>query len=519
MKPPRHPAATALLLLMLALAVLARPQQPTAPVPQTRITPKQAQALFRSIHELTGFASQETGLPIRHEVKRRLVSRTQIEADLRKKFDDDKDAKRIESSEIVLKKFGLLDRDFNLRPFLLSLLTEQIAGYYDAKTHTIYLLDWLDADEQKPVMAHEITHALQDQHTDLVRWNDQSPDTVSTKFSEDLDHINRDEMDDARGAVLEGQATAVFTDYILKPSGRSLIQDPEVIEYFRRQLAQNDTDSPVMDRAPLLLSESMLFPYRDGLGFVQDLWMDKGRDAAFTNLLDTPPTSSWEIFNPVDFEKHQAPAIPQIVDIHPLLDKTYKPYDIGQMGQLDTSILLELFAGKDTAADLIPAWDGGIYWAGITRTARESAPTTADVALFYLSAWKNSEMANRFAAIYADELGHKYSGLKHDTSASIGATDVYSTSEGPVTITTRGKLVFVTESIPLTTAAPLTSEMLDAQGTGELKQARIEHAPSINADRISLTGAFVRFFSNCGMMRFALRVAQSASTARSGTAQ
>ncbi len=519
MKPPCRTVAFHLALLTLALAPRAIAQQATDVQPGQRITPAQAKALFNSINELTDFASEESGLPVRHEIKRRLVSRAQIEADLRKKFDDDKDAKRIERSGIVIKKFGLLDRDFKLRPFLLSLLTEQIAGYYDPKTRTINLLDWLDADEQKPVMAHELTHALQDQHTDLVHWDDQSPDRVSTKFSEDLDHIARDEMDEAREAVLEGQATAVFTDYILKPSGRSLIKDPEVIEYIHQQLAHNDADSPVMARAPLLLSESMLFPYRDGLGFVQDIWMDKGRDAAFTGLLDSPPTSSWEIFNPVDFEKRIPPAIPQMPDIHPLVDKTYKPYDIGQMGQLDTNILLELFAGKDAATGLAPAWDGGIYWAGIRRTANEASPTTADVALIYLSAWKNSESAQRFAQIYAGELGNKYSGLKHDEAASLGGTDTYTTSEGPVTITTRGRLVFVTESIPLDLAAQLARLAFDAQGTGELKQAQ-RNAPDRQFEKVArtpghdfeagdtLTGGFVRFFANHGMMKFILDAAQ-----------
>ena len=46
--------------------------------------------------------------------------------------------------EIVLKKFGLIDQDFELKPFLLALLKEQIEGYYDSKTKTVYLLDWVD---------------------------------------------------------------------------------------------------------------------------------------------------------------------------------------------------------------------------------------------------------------------------------------------------------------------------------------------------------------------------------------
>ena len=82
----------------------------------------------------------------------------------------------MQRSEIVLKKFGLLDRDFNLKPFLLALLKEQIEAYYDSKTKTVNMLDWIGIDEQKPVLAHELTHALQDQHADLEKWSDQTPD-------------------------------------------------------------------------------------------------------------------------------------------------------------------------------------------------------------------------------------------------------------------------------------------------------------------------------------------------------
>ena len=135
------------------------------------MTKEQAKELFRSVDEILSFASNDTKLPIEHSVKRKLISRDEVNHYLREKFDEDEGAKRMERSEIVLKKFGLLDRDFHLRPFLLSLLTEQIAGFYDNKTKTVNLLDWIEPDEQKPVLAHELTHALQDQKVGLTKWS------------------------------------------------------------------------------------------------------------------------------------------------------------------------------------------------------------------------------------------------------------------------------------------------------------------------------------------------------------
>jgi hypothetical protein len=520
-------------------AQLAAPQAPpqkqsAQPRAAGKITPEQERQLFSLVDVLIKFSSDETGLPIKSTVKRQIISRAAVESYLKEKFEEDESAKRMQRSEIVLKKFGLLDRDFDLKPFLLVLLKEQIEAYYDSKTKTVSILDWVDIEEQKPVLAHELTHALQDQHIDLEKWNDQTPEDVSLNSPDDTDHLAKDEMDTARESVAEGQATAVMMDYILKPKGRSLVKDPEVMEFIRQRMAASE-DSPVLARAPLLLSESLLFPYREGLSFEQDVWMDQGQAAAFAGTLDRPPTSSWEILNPREYEKRHVPAVPLLPNIHPLVDKLYKPYDIGQVGQLDVHILTELFGGEQAAGDLTPAWNGGLYWAGqrlSAKTAAEQADTNS-IALFYLSAWKNAASARTFARIYADELGRKYSGVKLESAderngpadRSSGFTifpppvsteqeQVYSTSEGPVVITTRGKLVFVAESFPLELARKLTSLVLDAQGTGELRMAETVQPgiPTLESGpRQSLTGNLVRFFSNCGVMKVAVDAALKAS--------
>jgi hypothetical protein len=464
-----------------------------------------------------------------------------VESYLEEKFNEDESAKRLERDEIVLKKFGLLDHDFELKPFLLALLKEQIEAYYDSKTKTVNMLDWVDADEQKPVLAHELTHALQDQHSDLDKWNDQTPDDVSTNAAGDKEHLAKDEMDTARDAVAEGQATAVMMDYILKPMGKSLVKNPEVLDALKDRMTASE-DSPVMARAPLLLSESMLFPYREGLSFEQDVWMDEGQAAAFAGTLDRPPTSSWEVINPREYEKQHVPAVPLLPDIHPLVDSLYRPYDIGQVGQLDLHILAELFGGDGAASDLTPAWNGGLYWAGQLRSAKTAAEqnNTNSLALLYLSVWKNDASARAFAKLYAGDLARKYSSVRQvsaaaaSTEAETGAVEQsFSTSEGPVVITTRGKLVFIAESFPLDMARKLTTLILDAQGTGEMRmagaQGRGPRGPSllrVSSARVGREGSdgpvdsspesrareplsadLVHFLEDCGVMKAAVDAA------------
>ena len=478
----------------------------------SKITPEQAQKLFALVDVLIKFSSDETGLPIKSSVKRQLTSRDEVEKYLEQKFNEDEGTKRLQRDEIVLKKFGLLDHDFELKPFLLALLKEQIEAYYDSKTKTVNMLDWVGPDEEQPVLAHELTHALQDQHSDLEKWNDQTPDDVSTDSAGDIDHLAKDEMDTARDAVAEGQATVVMWDCELKPIGKSLIKDPEVLDLVKSQMSGAE-DSPVMARAPLLLSESMLFPYREGMSFEQDVWMDQGQTAAFAGALDRPPTSSWEIINPREYEKKHIPAIPLLPNIHPLTDPAYKPYDIGQVGQLDVHILSELLGSDNAARDLTPAWNGGLYWAGQLRSATTPAAQadTASIGLFYLSIWKNADSAQVFARIYSNSLGRKYTHVSELSSgtASAGAGSVehlFTTNEGPVLIPPRGKMVFIAESFPLPLARQLTALILDAQGGGPMHMAQTHPAnitPSLESVPRggALTSDLVHFFAEAGVMK------------------
>jgi hypothetical protein len=467
---------------------------------QTHITPAQAKELFSSVDTILQFASDDSKLPVKSQVKKRLTTRDAVEKYLNDKMKDDKDARRMERSEIVLKKFGMLDEDFHLQPFLVSLLKEQIAGYYDSKTKTVNLLDWIAPDAQKPVLAHELTHALQDQHVNLDKWEDQSSDDLSHNVAEDNHHIASDEEDTAREAVLEGQAMAVLVDYELKPHGRSILTDPDVVKKMADEQG-SDADSPVLARAPLVLQESLLFPYREGLKFEVDMLGDKGAPGAFAGVLDRPPATSYEILNPRAYERAAKVPLLTMPDVHGLLDADYSPYDVGVMGQLDVRMLAELFGGQQMAAAITPAWDGGIYYV----VQKKSAPdknATSSIALLYLSQWKSEDAAAAFAKMYARELGQQFSGVTRDTPSESDTNEqIYKTSEGPVVISTQGKLVFVSESFDLALARKLEFLMVGAQG-GNGQNVITAHAQPAE----HLTGGLVDFMASCGVMRTALHL-------------
>jgi hypothetical protein len=179
-------------------------------------------------------------------------------------------------------------------------------------------------------------------------------------------------------------------------------------------------------------------------------------------------------------------------------------------------MLAEIYGGEAAAREFTPAWDGGIYWAGQLRSAKSAAEqdSTKSLAYFYLSAWRNEESAAEFAEMYAGNLGRKYMQLKQETddqtdSLPTGTTEqIYSTEEGPVVITRRGKMVFVAESFPLVTARKLAALILDAQGTGEMKMARATRPMAAPPARLAndpapepLSGSMIHMFADFGVMR------------------
>ena len=449
---------------------------------ETRMTKDQAKELFKSVDDILAFASKDSKLPIEHSVKRTLISRDEVNKFLRERFDKDESTKRLERSEIVLKKFGLLDRDFHLQTFLVSLLTEQIAGYYDDKTKTVNLLDWIAPEEQKSVLAHELTHALQDQKVDLSKWSEVGPKGIAKTHTEDVEHIQTDEGDTAREAVTEGQAMAVFVDYGLKDSGKTIADAPDMGSKLK-EMTEDTGGSPLLARAPLLLQKSLLFPYGDGLAFEHRVLVKAGRDAAFAGVLGRPPSSSFEIIHPDAYLAHTPVPVLRMPDIHPLIDAEYTPYDEGVMGELDVRIIAELFGGQQIAAALSPAWKGGIYYAAQRKSATAAQKESpASLGIFYYSKWENEDSARSFMRIYAAQLARKYSGLKRREKDEKGDDEqVYSTNEGDVLVALKDDQVFVSEGFDLSLARKLRESVEEVQSSGPMQVAGVnEMGPAMS---------------------------------------
>src|SRR5882757_4108481 len=408
--------------------------------PEVKITPREAEALFHSVDEILAFDSKRTGLPIKKQVKRRLTSRDEVVGYLTKHMKDE-DVKRLQRSELVLKKFGLLPRDFDLEKLLVSLLREQVAGYYDPKTKTVNLLDWVPIEQQEPVMAHELTHALQDQAINLSRWMKKGEkDLGEIKKDPTPSDIENDEIDNAREAVVEGQAEAMMLEYELAPAGRSITDSPDLVESMESQMANGTDDSTVFRDAPIFLRESLTFPYSYGLNFVVKLMQKGGKQKAFAAVLRNPPHTTRQIMQPETYlSDEKIPPIP-VPDFKRDF-KDYVKFDIGAMGEFDVAVLIEQYAGKKVSDQMYPNWRGGYYYA-----ARPKNNAGAPLGLMYASRWSSAEKASQFAQIYARSLEQRYKKVEgvadpssqtpsHDGKAEfLNGRHAWTTEEGTVVI-------------------------------------------------------------------------------------
>lgn len=461
----------------------------TGPTAETVVSSKEAKELFRSVDEILKFVSNDTGLPIKHEVKRRLTKRDEVQSYIQKSMKEDKDAKRLERSSAVLKKFGLLPRNFDLSKFLVAMLREQVAGYYDVKTKTVNLLNWVDVEQQKPVLAHELTHALQDQSFGIEKWMREPNDDADNKNADNKNDdrkddkkrdknndptpsdIETDEAESARQAVVEGQAMVVLLDYSLAPSGKSLLDSPQIADALKQGMLVGTPDSPAFRDAPIFLKEELTFPYHYGLDFTGALLQAGGKELAYAGAFKNPPKTTREIMQPQTYLAHEKLQPIKMIDMERDFEG-YEPFDIGAMGEFDVDVLIEQYAGRDEAARMYPEWRGGYYYAGKPKSEKpekkseKKSDISVPIGVLYVSRWSSEPKAAEFAAIYAKGLAQRYQ--KHQ---ALGADGKLAEDAPPVDSwrALRGRHAWLTEEgvvlIEVREAEILISESLDDETT------------------------------------------------------
>ena len=358
-------------------------------------------------------------LPILHPVKSGAQSRTEIERMVIRNLDQQTTPAEMHATEQALKKLGLAPPDFQYRNFLIKLLSEQVAGYFDPKQQEFFLADWIDLEGQKPVMAHELTHALQDQHFNLRRF----------------EHWPKGDSDAelAAHSLIEGDATLAMKIYMAK--------NPMVALAFVRAFGSNAMPSEVFTKAPRSLRESLVFPYQEGLEWATALYKSGGWTAvsrAFTVL----PQSTEQILHPDKYAAHEAPVKVTLPDVRGQLGPKWKRIDYNVNGEWSYYLILDQFLNSEAESKRAAAG-----WAG-DRYALYEGATPADVFIAQLTMWDTENDAHEFFEAYVKRTTVRYTGARAAEVTSSTDRHEWTTSEGGVAMELRGKRILILEGIP-----------------------------------------------------------------------
>ena len=317
--------------------------------------------LARLVDSLRAPVEQATGLRFTSPPRSAMRSREQVRAYLIGKLDEELPPKRLNGLETTYRLFGLLPDTLQLRPLLLELYSEQVAGFYDPDSAMLFGVEGADRTQLRLVLAHELIHALQGQHLPL--------DSILGARE------NNDRLAAAQ-AILEGQATLASLD-VLAP-GQGVAQNPQFWELYREQVRQQQSSMPVFRRAPLVLREALIFPYLQGAEFMH-WWTSEGHDS----LPYGPrmPVSTEQILHP---DRYARGDVPVMLAFAPDSSVLYE--DV--LGENEIRVILATLAGSDEVQTVVPVGWGGDRFRLYRMPAGE--------ALVWFVVWDDGRSGERF---------------------------------------------------------------------------------------------------------------------------
>lgn len=340
------------------------------------------------------------GLPFRSPVEPKLMSRTELQQYMQQEMEKevDKDEQRLLAA--TLAAFGFAREAIDVEKLLVNLYTEEVAGFYDPTNQKMFLIheqakeskpkglfelllgseQEFDTGQQKSTLAHEMTHALADQHFGLDAMHQ------ATKHDDD--------MALALSALIEGEAMIVMFEEMYReglPSGQVLSMAPARMDllFGVMKMVMPFSSGKTFSSSPRIFQESLIFPYHKGSVFLLHLtnksgWKQVNR--AFRN----PPVSTEQILHPEKFlgKDRDDPVIVSIPDLSADLPGWES---VGQnvLGEFQLSVLLEKTAGGKRAA---AGWDGDLY---------RIYERDGKYGLVWMSVWDDEAQAAEFADVYA----------------------------------------------------------------------------------------------------------------------
>jgi hypothetical protein len=389
----------AIVALLVALVALTAPgarsfagaQEPQAS-PHPATAPPQAiehggPAFLKTADEVLAQMSQLLDLPVKSPLKKSLRSKKEIREYLIREDQEDKSQEQRYADQKALEAFGLIPVNFPLDAFMLDVLTDQVAGLYDAKAKEFYIADWIPVDEQRSVMAHELTHALVDQSFRLDDW------IKAARPNDDAEL--------ARDSVSEGSAIAAMIDYSLLDQKLTVRDLPDVTEIIRQGAVSEMEKDPHLSKAPGVIRDELLFPYLAGTAFTQQFLKANSGWKDLPKIFENPPVSTQQIIHPELYLKGVKPEAVTLPKWTGVVPPTWKVLEENVLGEFGLQEVLKQFIGDEMAQQTAP------FWAGDRYAVFEDQKTKA-TSLIVRIHLDNADDAARFFGKYGETLEFKH---------------------------------------------------------------------------------------------------------------
>jgi hypothetical protein len=355
------------------------------------------------------------GLKFKHPFMRRLIPRTLVgdwmRRDLRKELPQDEARKMV----TVGAEFGLLAPDTNVYEMFSEFLEAGAAAFYRPETQTFYHIEGNDGRGARPVVFHELVHALEDQHFDLKSFYE--------AVQKDADAAM------ARRAVVEGSASFFASIYEREHPGdvAAMAKSQMTPEMVKKQMKMMQTVPPS------LIATIGLYPYKNAPAWLEAIKADE--PAEIERLFRDPPVSTEQVLHPEKFPLDGPRDYPRAVavpDVAHVLGEGWENVDDNGMGELMTGCLVTQLRAKSYAATVIAlidmktqglsfkkpvkeaveGWDGDRYTAWIEKS-------TGRVTIVWTSAWDSEKDAQEFADTYGAALGKRVLGDRFKSAPEV----------------------------------------------------------------------------------------------------
>ena len=341
-----------------------------------------------TVEEVLPEVERAVGLPFVSTPEVAVRSREQMRAYVDSKIESDMPPEEVERLTIAYRLFGLIPDTLDLAALLLELYTEQVVGYYEPDSSTLYMVDDADPAIARLTIAHELVHALQDQYMPL--------DSILSVKSQNDRVI-------AAQSILEGQATLGSMLALMPGQTADAFGELWTDAGVRQAMSQQQETMPVFAAAPRIIKEGLIFPYLAGADFVRWFSRQYPDTVPFGPRM---PASTEHILRPERYRVGDVPVELRFVEAE---EARYTD----NLGQFEIQVLLTEWTESESVATA-----GAFGWAGDRYAVFE---TGGDHALVWWTVWDDERSAERFFTTVRDEWsGRQIDGRSH----SIDRVDV-----------------------------------------------------------------------------------------------